>query len=179
MYIWTPATRYSQTIAFNPFARGQSDRVQPSAARSVNHAAAHIDRRASNGCGRLDIARIYHCADINPLGCQICCGAPTVVIVGKDGHLFAGGHPIAIDIGAHSSRQHNARPVIVAKGNRPLGCARGQQGAFRINPPQNLPWFAIRACQMIGAALERAINAMIIGAVNCCADHQAHIVHRA
>ena len=43
------------------------------------------------------------------------CGCPSRIVVGCQDHAMARGHPPTVQVAAHGTGQHHARPVVVAK----------------------------------------------------------------
>ena len=78
------------------------------------------------------------------------------VVVGEDDERAFRQHREAIDIGLDGRRQHDARPVIVGKDQRPFDRARAEHDPFRADAPQALPHraFALGERHMIAEALQ-------------------------
>ena len=111
----------------------------------------------------VSFACVDYGGDLDALCGQIRGRAPAVIIVGKDRDTLARGDAEAVDIGAHGPGQHHAGPVVHREGDRALRGPGGQQGAFGIDAPQHLPGLAVRVGEVVGHALQRAVDAVIVG----------------
>ena len=141
--------------------------------------AAHEDlRTGGNAGGRGHVAAVDNGGNLDPQPAEIARGAPAVIVVGEDRDRFPGGGPPAVGIGPHRAGQHHAGPVVIAEGDRTFGRPGTQQGALRIDPPQDLTRLVRRAVAVVGALLQGTVYAVIVGAVDTGPGHQADIVHR-
>ena len=166
---------------------GQVDIRRPTAGnRKAIHlyAAALVERDRGQALAPVgvqhDVARtaVDDLDHVDTLGAQVFCCPQPVVVVGEDCNAFAWCHAKAVHIGAHRAREHDPGPVVVAKGDRPLGCPGAQQCTLGIDPPKHLSRLAARFGQMISLAFQRAIDAVIERAIDSRAWHDPHVVHR-
>ena len=175
MHIGVPAARDGERVQRDGLAVGQGDSLERLAPNGRNHA-----RGTSMGDPR-NIKRggavswVDDGDDIHALGHQIGRRAPAIVIVGKDGDILARCHAPTIGIGAHGTGHHDAGAVVHAEGNRALGGTSGKDCASGIDAPQDLPGLAAAGGEVVGAAFECAICAVIISAVNRGPRHQPDI----
>ncbi len=89
---------------------------------------------------------------------QIARRAMRIVIVAKNRHRLAGADPPAVQIGAHRTRRHDARAVVVLKRNRPLQRARRQDRLLGDDPPETLQRRARAAVAMMLPTRSNAPN---------------------
>ena len=129
-------------------------------------AGADADARGARGSWQVALragAQVDH-ADADPGALQVERGAIGAVVVGEHHGAAAGPHRIAIEIGAHGARQHDARPVVVGEHQGPLERARGQHDLPRPDLPQALAG-QMRGGdrrQMIAHALEQAQVVVVV-----------------
>ena len=100
-------------------------------------------------------------------------------IVGGGEHHGAGAwrHAEAVEIAPHRRAQHHAGQIVAGKGDAALDGAGGKHGALRHDAPGALARLMLRRHRhMIGDALDRAIGAAVIDAVDRGARHEPHVV---
>ena len=178
VHVGVPPARDGEAVDRQNLPVGQGDGFQALAAHGVHHARPADMPHVGQADRRSPVAAVDHGTDMHAARRQVGGGAPAVVVVGENGHFLARRHAEAVHVGPHGPRQHHAGAVVVAEGDGPLGAAGGEDGALGIDPPQDLARLAGAVCQVVGAAFERAIDAVIVGAVNGGAGHDAHVAHR-
>ena len=78
------------------------------------------------------------------------------VIVGEQYRGLARQYAIALQIAAHRGQQHDARAVVVGKGDGAFDCAGRENGVARSNAPKALAWLmCFRLGQMIAQPLHQ------------------------
>ena len=104
-------------------------------------------------------------------------GAPAIVVIGEDADILTGGHGKAISILPNSASQHNARAVVILESDGAFDRPRRQNRTFGIHSPQNLSCARLVRF-MFTNPFKRAINTMVISAINGGACHHPNIRHR-
>ena len=103
-------------------------------------------------------------------------GAPSVVAGGEDCGPAPRRDAEAVDVGPHRSRKHDARPVVAAEDDRPLGRAGGENRALGHDAPGALPRLVLRRHgHVIVDAFERAEGAVIVDAEHGRPAHDADL----
>ena len=143
--------------------------------RSLQEFRAAIPGRASHRVGRL-AARIDHRRHRDPGRMQLAQGADRVVVVGEQHRLLADLAGETVQVGPHRTRQHHARPVVVAEHQGPLDGTRGDDAPLGEHPPSALARLVrTRLRQMVGHPLDDAERTVVVGAEHGRARHQAHL----
>ena len=101
-----------------------------------------------------------------------------IIIISKDRDRLAGADAIAVEIGPHRARRHDARTVIVGKRHGPLQRTGGQDRLLGHDTPERFDRPFRGRLQMLANPLQRAIGTLIISAGDRGACHQAHIGQR-
>ena len=164
MDIRVPAAGNGEAVQRDPFAGRQRNPFQAVAAPGRFHLAARQNPRAGHVRHRATFAHVDDRRHLDALRGEIGRRAPAVIVVGEhaDPPARADGKPVGI--GAHRTGQHHAGPVVAAEGDRPLGGAGGEDRPLAVDPPQDLARLAVAGGQMVRLALQRAIDAVIVGA---------------
>ena len=144
------------------------DRGDPAApfGRGDGMADADADARSARGSGQVALrvgAQVDH-ADADPGALQVERGAIGAVVVGEHDGAAAGPNGIAVDVGTHRARQHDARPVVAGEHQGPLERAGGQHDLARPDLPQALAGqMRVGARrQVIAHALEQAEVVVVV-----------------
>jgi hypothetical protein len=171
-----PAARHRQQVGFNlerPANMGARNRGKPRAALGVGDLPAEINRAILDRAGikaAVDDRRHLHARRH-----QRPRRGPRAVVIGKNGDLAARYNAVAVQIGPHRPRHHDAGPVVHRKGDGPFNRPRRQHRPPRDNPPETF-------ARQIGAAgfvqphpFKRRIGAAVIGAGYRGAGHDPHV----
>ncbi len=119
------------------------DGLDPQAADGAEHGcrAEHADARGARcfrqRAGRLG-AQIGDCTDFNAGRLQVERRLVRRIIAGHDDGARSDPHAIAIQIGARSAREHDARPIVAGKHQRTLDRTGGEHDGARAHLPQTL-----------------------------------------
>ena len=177
MDVGVPAAGDRKTVQRNPLAGRQRDSFQAVAPPGRRHAAAHQGPGARHLGDGLAIPHVDNRCDLDSLPGEIGGRAPAVVIVGEDADAPPGADGEPVGVGAHRTGQHHARPVVAAEGDRPLGGAGGEYRPLAVNPPQDLARLAVGGGQMVGPALQGAVDAVVVGAGDRGPQEETDPVH--
>ena len=143
---------------------GLADRDGPHAPAAVGaqhrRAPKRLDAGAPRGLGQHAArggAHVGDDRDLDALRMQIQRRLVRGIAGGHDGHAIADPHAIAVQISLRGAGQHDARPVVARKYQRPLDGAGREHHAPRAHLPKPLArQVRGRRRQMIGQALVRA-----------------------
>ena len=173
-----PAAGNGESVQGDPLAGRQLDALQAAAAPGRGHFPAHQDPRAGNVGRRRAIANVDDRSDVDARVCEIGRGAPAVVVVDEHADAPPGANREAVGICPHRAGQHHAGPVVAAEGDRPFGRAGREDRPPAVDPPQDLARFASAFRQMVGPALQRAVDAVIVSADDRGPQEETDPVHR-
>ena len=98
-----------------------------------------------------------------------------MIVVGKERDLLARHHAKAVQIRQGRRGEHNARAVVVVKGNGALQSAGGQNGLTRYDTPKTLARQMRGSGHMQSHPFKGGVGALVIGANHSGARHQPHI----
>ena len=149
------------------------NRRKPQPPLGIGDLRAPINRAVFNRAGPL--AAVQNRSNGYPRRHQLPRHHPRAIVVGKQRHTFSRHDTIAVQIGLHRRRHHNAGAVVHRERNRALRRPGRQNGLARRNAPKT---FARQICgryQMQADTFQRRINAAIIHTRHGGARHDPHI----
>ena len=97
---------------------------------------------------------------------QVDRGVVGAVVGGEHHHVAARQHPVAVQVGAGRTGEHDARPVVVREHHGPLMSPGCDHDRLRAEPPDPLPGkiFRCMGAEVIGAPLEGEYEAVVVAA---------------
>ena len=182
MYVRVPPSGHGQAVGRDTLAVGKLNALECVSSPCVDHrAATHETGTVQDAvvARRRQVPRVYNRRNLDTCRCKIARGAPAIVVVGKHCDPPAGRHTKTIDVGAHSTREHDPRSIVVGEGYGTLDCTGTQHATRCSDAPQNLSCTAFNRTDVISDAFERAVDAVVIGPVHAGACHQAYVAHAA
>ena len=156
------------------------DAIELPSAACAHHGAAGEEPRAElvrqRLARRIGGAGIDDRGDLAASGGDVARRRPAIVAGGEEHGFATGQHAMAIDIGPDSAGQHDARPVIARKHDRPFQRAGGKDRSPGLDAPAALArQMRRRLRQMVGDPLDRAVNAVVVEAEHGGARHDPHL----
>ena len=120
--------------------------------------------------------RIDNCFNFDTVRAKIARGAPAVIVVGEDDDAASRRYRKAISVSPNGGGHHNAGTVVPTENDPAFDCARSEHRAFRNDLPQPLPgMIRLRYRPMIGYALKRTIDAIVIATKHRRPRHQPNV----
>ena len=150
------------------------------AAVNISHRAAGLHGDTCAGCSRQQ-AGLHHAAQVHHIdlrsGTRQCQGVSVGGIVVHTKHgAFARCDGIAVDIGAHRAREHDARLVIARKHQRPLNRAAGHDDGVGAHRAHALAWHAVGGVGLArGGAFNHTHGIAVVNAESRGAGQHAHL----
>ena len=130
---------------------------------------------SSNSMGNCR-TRIDNCFNFDTVRAKIARGAPAVIVVGEDDDAVSRRYRKAIGVSPNGGGHHNAGTVVPTENDPAFDCTRSEHRAFRHDSPQPLPgMIRLRHRSMIGYALKRAIDAIVIATKHRRPRHQPNV----
>ena len=121
----------------------------------------------------LAFACVDYPSDFNTFSLEILCCTQAVVVVCEHRNLGAGGDAKAVGIRADSTCLHDARAVVVGERHGTFCGTRSKDRALGIDAPEDVAEFA----GAVVAAFKRAVDAVVVGAVDGGSGHDADVWH--